>query len=68
MKHVIDVYSFVANRITVILAYEKNKKSSFPYENMSIFLYILYQIYITLFLILWYKRTNDCNQDLQVLL
>lgn len=33
MKHVIDVYSFVANRITVILAYEKNKKSS---------LYILY--------------------------
>lgn len=48
MKHVIDVYSFVANRITV-LAYEKNKKSSFPYENMSIFLYILYLIYITLF-------------------
>lgn len=42
MKHVIDVYSFVANRITVILAYENNKKSSFPCENMSIFLYILY--------------------------
>lgn len=42
MKHVIDVYSFVANRITIILAYEKNKKSSFPYENMSIFLYFLY--------------------------
>lgn len=68
MKHVIDVYSFVANRITVILAYEKKKEIVFSIrKHVYISLYPLLNIYNT-FLILWYKRTNDCNQDLQVLL